>query len=678
MDTTNTMLKPGYILRSPNYSYRIEHVLGIGGFGITYLASSVIKIGNVSIKANFAIKEYFLSNDCERASDSTNVVYSNPAKERVENSRKDFISEAKRLHNIGSVNDNIVKVNEVFEANNTAYYVMEYIEGQTLREYVEKKGPLNEIEMLSIINPIIEAVKYLHNNRITHLDIKPDNIMLITNDEDEIRPILIDFGLSQHYDKKGKPTSTINSLGYSENYAPIEQYAGIVTFSPSADIYAIGATMWFCLVGKDPQKSIDLSDDNLSNSLPEYVSQKIRYVIAKATASNRKNREIEVINSDKSKRYSELPDQSLSKIGYGQTKVIDTKSTKRINVLSELSSSVGMWIRNNKLIMGCIVFLVIIASLCSHLITSGSKVSTIQEEMEAPTAIDLGLSVMWGDRNLGAHNIIDSGNYYEISEDQLSFFSDSIISIIGPDWRLPNKDELIELALSSDEEIKSSNGKKFADIRVNRTGEHLIIPLAGWKDNLFNEYAFIGSSSFEGSDMNILTIPRPEIGLFNPKYYKMSLRLVKICPDKTFSTGHTTPNNYDLVASENGKIIYLSPTEWINRNKYNGNNHLHKIGVVFNDKNNKKLILSLNIDSVRPPYITNAHIPNLSQAEAMGDHFRKLNMAMVLYGGSTLENHRYLIEERNKYGEPLEYSPRSKSLTGCGYYSVKREILEIP
>lgn len=267
MQPNNNILQPGHILKSPNYSYRIERVLGIGGFGITYLATASVKVGNVSVKVNFAIKEHFLSSDCERDLDTSRVVYSNPARERVESSRKDFISEANRLRKVGIEHDNIVKVNEVFEANNTAYYVMEYLDGESLRKFVKGKGRLSEDEMLLLMTPIVDAVKYLHQTRMTHLDIKPDNIMIIQNENGQVSPVLIDFGLSTHYDNDGKPTSTINVLGCSDGYAPIEQYAGITNFSPKADIYALASTMLFCLTGVDPIKSTELIHVNLQDHL---------------------------------------------------------------------------------------------------------------------------------------------------------------------------------------------------------------------------------------------------------------------------------------------------------------------------------------------------------------------------------------------------------------------------
>jgi serine/threonine protein kinase len=290
MSSLENALSIGTILKNGNRNYKIEKVLGAGGFGITYLASTVVKVGNVDMKCKLAIKEHFMSSDCERNESTSQVVYSNPAKDRVESSRKDFIAEAKRLQTMGASHPNIVKVNEIFEANNTAYYVMEYLEGDSLRAYVKKKGRLDESEMRKIMEPIISAVDCLHQQQMTHLDIKPDNIMLAKDVYEELRPVLIDFGLSKHYDKNGHPTSTVHTLGCSDGYAPIEQYAGITTFSPTADIYALGATMYFCLTGIDPIKSTDLHEGQLVSLLPSDVSEETKAIIQSATTLQRDTR----------------------------------------------------------------------------------------------------------------------------------------------------------------------------------------------------------------------------------------------------------------------------------------------------------------------------------------------------------------------------------------------------
>ena len=286
----NNVLPVGYVLRGPKRTYKIVSVLGRGGFGITYLAEATLRVENVSMRVRFAIKEHFMSGDCEREGESMRVVCSRPAMERVGSSLKDFISEARRLHKVGVDHPNIVKVNEVFEANGTAYYVMECLEGESLRSYVKAHGPLSEEEMLAIMRPVVDAVRYLHAARMTHLDIKPDNIMLTRDEADRLRPVLIDFGLAKHYDKDGRPTSTINILGCSDGYAPMEQYAGITTFSPAADCYALGATMWFCLTGKTPKKSTDLVEGELAREIADEVSPATLEMISSACRLNRRER----------------------------------------------------------------------------------------------------------------------------------------------------------------------------------------------------------------------------------------------------------------------------------------------------------------------------------------------------------------------------------------------------
>lgn len=280
-------LPHGYLLKTAENTYRIERVLGMGGFGITYLATTSVRFDNLKSRIFVAIKEHFISDSCERERQTQNIIYSNPVKDKVESSRKDFLAEARRLREVGTGHPNIVKVNGVFEANNTAYYVMEYLEGSSLRAYVKENGKLEEKEMLALMRPIIDAVDYLHKHRMTHLDIKPDNIMLATDEDDHVRPTLIDFGLSKHYGRDGKPTSTINTLGCSDGYAPIEQYGGITTFSPSADVYALGATMLFCLTGKDPKKSTEFLDDEKKRLLASLsLSDAMRDMLADTLLMN--------------------------------------------------------------------------------------------------------------------------------------------------------------------------------------------------------------------------------------------------------------------------------------------------------------------------------------------------------------------------------------------------------
>ncbi|MDE6235797.1 MAG: serine/threonine protein kinase [Muribaculaceae bacterium] len=262
-------LSSGVILRHGAIEYRIERFLGAGGFGITYLVSGRRR-SSTYWSEKFCIKELFMAGDCERDRQTHEVIYSRPAKERVKQGQKDFIAEAKRLRD-KIQHSHIVKVRDVFEINNTAYYVMEFLEGKSLRSYIKKNGPRTEQEVLSLLRPIVCAVGHLHSERITHLDIKPDNIMIIERDGN-VSPKLIDFGLSKHYNRNGQPTSTIRVVATSDGYSPIEQYQGITDFQPTADIYALSATIVYSLTGKDPNKSADVRPGEFRKLLQDVVS----------------------------------------------------------------------------------------------------------------------------------------------------------------------------------------------------------------------------------------------------------------------------------------------------------------------------------------------------------------------------------------------------------------------
>jgi len=284
-------LAVGTFLKSPKYDYRIEEVLGKGGFGITYKVSTTVMFGKVPIFTYFAVKEHFLKDACERVADTGEVTFSRPLKSRVEESLQDFLSEARRLNGISGENEHVVPVSEVFEANNTVYYVMEYLNGGSLRDLVARQGALKEDEAVSIIKTVADAVAFLHKHTINHLDIKPDNVMFrVDPHRGESTPVLIDFGLAKHFDKSGKPTSTIRVQGCSDGYAPVEQYSGLQSFAPEADVYALGATLYYMLTGKSPVISTELQPDTVEKALSGRASAAVVAAVKQAMAYNKYDR----------------------------------------------------------------------------------------------------------------------------------------------------------------------------------------------------------------------------------------------------------------------------------------------------------------------------------------------------------------------------------------------------
>ena len=307
-DITKDALPAGTRLKGANGIYTVERVLGSGGFGITYLVSSKMLLDGMSVKAHFALKEYFPKEFCERTQDgSLSCMASN--RERITNSRKDFVSEARRLQQVASMagDANVVRVREVFEANGTAYYVMEYLEGPTLAQYLREHGTLSESQALDIISKVIDTVSTLHANRLTHLDIKPANIILTTADDGSMRPVLIDFGLSKHYDVEGNATSTLNTVGCTPGYAPIEQYSGLRKFSPQSDIYALAATFMYLITGKTPPAADVITPEDIANSLRGLASGRTIAAVQHAMryARNERTASAESFASELGAQYSE-------------------------------------------------------------------------------------------------------------------------------------------------------------------------------------------------------------------------------------------------------------------------------------------------------------------------------------------------------------------------------------
>ena len=270
-------LNNGALLK--NGEYKIEKVLGQGGFGITYLAMQV------ALGRKVAVKEFFMKEHCNRGSGNSYVsVPSVGSKELVERFKEKFLKEARLIASFD--HNNIIRINDVFEENGTAYYVMEYLEGESLSALVARCGAIDEQVALRYTRQVADALAEVHAGNLLHLDVKPANIMLNKKGE----AVLIDFGISKHYDETGSQTSSA-AVGISEGYAPLEQYeAGALgSFTPATDIYSLGATLYFLVTGQRPPKAGDVMNDGLP-VLPSDISPEIRAAIEAAMQPRRKDR----------------------------------------------------------------------------------------------------------------------------------------------------------------------------------------------------------------------------------------------------------------------------------------------------------------------------------------------------------------------------------------------------
>lgn len=279
-------LKIGTILKGPSYSYKINKVLGQGSFGITYLASLEIKgaLGTIS-STLVAVKEFFMKDINGREG---SVVTCGSKGGFYEDYKRKFVREAKNLSRLN--HPNIIKVMDLFEANNTAYYVMEYIDGGSLDEYIKEQNGLSESKTMKCFKGVASALSYMHENKMLHLDLKPSNIMLRKNGE----TVLIDFGLSKQYDENGNPESSTSIGGGTPGYAPMEQsnYHEGKDFPVTMDIYALGATLFKMLTGVRPPEASVIFNEGFPYDMlkARKINPETIGVIAKAMSPAKKDR----------------------------------------------------------------------------------------------------------------------------------------------------------------------------------------------------------------------------------------------------------------------------------------------------------------------------------------------------------------------------------------------------
>lgn len=262
-------------------TYRIIKMLGQGSFGITYLAEHTVLVKKV------AIKEFFMKELNSRGADGSITGMGDGSLSY--NYGQKFKKEALNLSRLE--HPNIVHVTDSFEENGTFYYVMDYIEGQNLNDYIKKK--VSESEAVAIIKEVANALVYMHEEKhMLHLDLKPGNIMRRSSDG---HIFLIDFGLSKHYDKNGIPETSTTIGGGTPGYAPTEQgdKAKNGEFRPTIDIYALGATLYKLLTCETPPTASEVvNDDEILNEnlRSNGVSQDIVYFVVKAMMPGYKKR----------------------------------------------------------------------------------------------------------------------------------------------------------------------------------------------------------------------------------------------------------------------------------------------------------------------------------------------------------------------------------------------------
>ena len=275
------MLPEGTTLMGGNLT--VDRQLSSGGFGNTYVVHN--RLGKV-----FAMKEFFMKGINLRV--DGNVTVSVPDnKTTFESQRAKFEKEAKRLSMIA--NEHIVQVHDLFYENGTAYYTMDFIDGESLKERLERTGnPMTEAEVLIILPQLLDALSCVHGQKpaLLHLDLKPANIM----QDKQGKVYLIDFGSSKHADSSGgEALSTSTGFTYTQGYAPLELILGAKeeNIGPWTDLYSLGATIYRLLSFSQPPEPSDIISEGVDAfHFPTSVTEQIQKLIVWLMKPDRKHR----------------------------------------------------------------------------------------------------------------------------------------------------------------------------------------------------------------------------------------------------------------------------------------------------------------------------------------------------------------------------------------------------
>ncbi len=240
-------LVKGHMLKD---RYEVMKVLGNGGFGVTYACQ------DTTLNLKVAVKEYypdgFVTRDCKKSPEVTYTA-SSSAKPYIEKGMRRFLDEARVLARFAG-EDGIVDVRDYFEENNTAYIVMEFLDGRDLKELIQEKGSLPAEYAVRLLIPVMESLEKIHRQGLIHRDISPDNIRMIGE-----KLKLLDFGAARDFSYEGNKTMTVM---LKRGYAPIEQYGEVDKQGPWTDVYALCATLYLCITGRKPPDALVRWDDD--------------------------------------------------------------------------------------------------------------------------------------------------------------------------------------------------------------------------------------------------------------------------------------------------------------------------------------------------------------------------------------------------------------------------------
>ncbi len=553
----NRHLEKGTLLQEGRY--RIERFISSGGFGCTYEATYS------KFNSRVAIKEFFMADFCNRDEKTGSVsIVTQSKSELVEKLMEKFLDEARAIYMMHEkhpqrFHPHIIRLTDFFEENGTAYYVMDYINGKSLHEIVKEQGNMLEQRALKYVREVADALSYVHSHSRLHLDVKPANIMIDSQDN----AILIDFGASKHYDEgSGEQTSAFLGIN-TKGYAPVEQQNGsLKKFSPATDIYALGATLYKLLTGITPPDAVSLmSKEDTLPPIPDTVSENVRAAVYAAMQLIRSDRPqsidefLKILDDDDSIEVHvvDVPtdfggEESHKENNSGPQGETSQKEQRKDDRKSKSS--------NGYFIAACVVVIAVVVGVVVYVFQKGgfqqANVDETFADYNGHEYVDLGLSIKWATCNIGASSPSDYGDYFawgEIAakqdysqqnsstygkyEDDITGNSTYDVACVmwGGTWRLPTQSELDEL-IDCDRVWTTMNGHKGYRI-TGPNGNSIFLPAAGLMDGTTLKYEdgigrYWGSTPYSRNDLACYLLFDSQ-GLFrdwNFRYNGLSVRAV--------------------------------------------------------------------------------------------------------------------------------------------------------
>lgn len=289
-------LAPGTIIKGAKNSYKVTDVLRSNGQGFTYKVTATVGVGSRARQVSMVMREHMMVRCSDRGDDGMTVVTAEDIAPTVEGCLRSFSYASEERANVAEKCTWLIDVIDIFEANNTYYYVAEYLDGPTLKEYVESKGGrLTYEEAREVLSPIFDATRVLHANHILHTSITPKHIKFVKTAKG-MTPVLFSLYDSMHFGERGMESWMLPVMSCAEGYAPPEQYSIVEHFYPQIDVYALAAVLVYALTGTDLPDSRTLTPDMVREILPSALPETLVSAIINALDPDVNQRTASVTN----------------------------------------------------------------------------------------------------------------------------------------------------------------------------------------------------------------------------------------------------------------------------------------------------------------------------------------------------------------------------------------------